>query len=680
MYRSTLASCLTDFPPRRMRVPASFRLSTFANATSSQANPWFWRLPAIAVICLIAGVIGFVMFTLRQDQEEQRASLLSDVLWLEQNLRFQFERNEELLGRLAQDLLQPGAVDEAALMRARQTISKDTAISQLIWFDAAQKPRGELPPRERAHSAQQQAAIASALQRARAFAKAAYCQVSNDANDMGGPVLCVAVPSYDGTQLRGFVVGIYPLQRLLSTQVAWWFSERYRLTVNDQRGHEIVSKSKVVALHPALSYEVAFDPPGNGLMLHVDTYSNGPRIVPLLFVGAVILFGVTLLWSLWMLLRHTARRHAAEQALQREYQFRRAMEDSLHTGLRARDLEGRTTYVNRAFCEMVGWSAEELIGMSSPMQYWVPEEIEATSEMHKRVLAGEISHQGFELRFRRRNGEIFDALIYEAPLMDADGTHFGWMASVLDITDRKRAEELARMQQERLEATVRLVTMGEMASTLAHELNQPLAAIWSYASGCVTGLENGMPHAQLGEAMQKVAHQSQRAGNIIRRIQNFVRRSEPRQDQVELTRVVSEAAALLESSARKRHVRITLAFPHELPGVAGDATLLEQVVVNLMRNGMDAMNDTPEGERQLRVSVSSNAEVMEVCVTDRGSGISVESAEKLYTPFFTTKSEGMGMGLNICRSIIEWHRGRLWFEPNPGGGTQFRFTLPRENP
>ncbi|MDB5887565.1 MAG: dctS [Rhodocyclales bacterium] len=615
------------------------------------------------------------MLTLRQDQEEQRSTLLSDVLWLEQNLRFQFERNEELIGRLAPDLLQSSVVDEIALTRARQAIGRDTAISQLLWFDAGQQLLGELPPRETQHATQQLAALASALQRARAFAKPAYCPVANDGGDT---VLCVAVPSYEGTRLRGFVVVIYPLQRLLGSQVAWWFSERYRLTVKDQQGNEIASKSKVAALHPALSYEIAFDPPGNGLMLHVDTYSNGPRIVPLLFAGAVILFAAALLWSLWMLQRHTRRRHEVEQALQREYQFRRAMEDSLHTGLRARDLEGRTIYVNRAFCEMVGWSAEELIGMSSPMQYWLPEEIELTNEMHKRVLAGEVSHQGFELRFRRRNGEIFDALIYEAPLIDADGMHFGWMASVLDITDRKRAEEVARTQEERLQSTARLVTTGELASTLAHELNQPLAAIWSYASGCIAGLENGMPHDQLSAAMQKIAHQSQRAGNTIRRIQNFVRRSEPRQEQVELARVVSEAAALLESSARKRHVRITLAFSHGLPAVAGDATLLEQVVVNLMRNGMDAMSDIAADERQLRVSITSNADVMEVSVADRGSGIAPESEEKLYTPFFTTKSEGMGMGLNICRSIIEWHRGRLWFEPNPGGGTLFRFTLPRE--
>jgi two-component system sensor histidine kinase DctS len=644
------------------------------HSPQTQPSPWFWRLPAIAVICLIAGVIGFVTLTLRQDQQEQRSALLSDVLWLEQNLRFQFERNEELLGRLSQDLLQSVPPGNEALARARQVIGKDTGLSQLIWYNARQAPIGEMPPQISGHSTEQRSAIAEALQRARAFAKAEYCQVANDADS---PMLCVAVPSYEGTQLRGFVVGVYPLQRLLGNQVAWWFSERYRLTIKDQQGREIASKSKVAALHPALSYEMAFDPPGNGLMLHVDTYNNGPRIVPLLFAGAVILFATALLWSLWMLLRHTRRRHAAEQALQREYQFRRAMEDSLHTGLRARDLEGRTTYVNRAFCEMVGWSAEDLIGVSSPMQYWIPEELETTSEMHKRVLAGEASHQGFELRFKRRNGEIFDALIYEAPLMDANGKQLGWMASVLDITDRKRAEELARTQQERLQATARLVTTGELASTLAHELNQPLAAISSYASGCINGLQNGMPHEQLGEAMQKISHQSQRAGNIIRRIQNFVRRSEPRQEQVELARVVTEAAALLESSARKRRVRITLAFAHELPSVEGDSTLLEQVVVNLMRNGMDAMNDIDESDRQLRVSVSSNADVMEVCVADRGSGISAESNEKLYTPFFTTKSEGMGMGLNICRSVIEWHRGRLWFEPNPGGGTLFRFTLPR---
>ena len=167
---------------------------------------------------------------------------------------------------------------------------------------------------------------------------------------------------------------------------------------------------------------------------------------------------------------------AAEAALRNEHAFRKAMEDSVQAGLRARDLEGRITYVNPAFCAMVGWSAEELTGRMPPMPYWVDEEMEATRALHDRILAGEGPRRGFEVPFRRRNGEMFPVLIHEAPLIDANGRQTGWMSSVIDISDQKRAEELARQQQERLQSTARLITMGEMASSLAHELNQPLAA------------------------------------------------------------------------------------------------------------------------------------------------------------------------------------------------------------
>lgn len=639
-------------------------------------RPWFWWLSVAAALCLIAGVIGFVQLTLRNDRQDQRSAMISDVLWLEQNLRFQFERNEELLGRLAPDLVQRGTPDPAGLARLKQVLGMDTAFSEVLWFDDKGRGLGAMPPREVPRSEEPRSAIASAIQRARAFAKPAYCPLVRDASEM---VFCVAVPSFDGTRLQGFVIGIYPVQRVLTSQVPWWFSERYRLTLNDQTGQMVASKSLVTALQADLYYEMPFDPPGNGLMLRVDAYNKGDRTVPLVFVGAVSLIALALMWSMWLLVRHNRRRHLIELALQREYSFRRAMEDSLHTGLRARDLDGKTIYVNRAFCEMVGWEPEELLGKSAPMPYWLPEDYETNNDTHRRVLAGKASHQSIELRFRRKNGEIFDALIYEAPLMDEQGKHIGWMASIVDITERKRAEELARTQQERLQATARLVTTGELASMLAHELNQPLAAISTYASGCINGLQSDMPRGQLAEALQKISHQSQRAGNIIRRIQNFVRRSEPRVDKVDLGAVVREAAGLLESVAKRRKVKTTLELPIGLPAVQGDNTLLEQVVVNLMRNGMDAMQDTSPEKKQLHVRVAVYEQSMEVSVADKGSGISAESAERLFSPFFTTKEEGMGMGLNICRSIIEWHRGRLWFESRPEGGTVFRFTVPRED-
>jgi two-component system sensor histidine kinase DctS len=146
-----------------------------------------------------------------------------------------------------------------------------------------------------------------------------------------------------------------------------------------------------------------------------------------------------------------------------------------------------------------------------------------------RVLQGKAPHEGFEIRLMHKDGSRFDALIYEAPLIDADGRQTGWMGSIIDVTERKHAEELARQQQEKLQVTARLVTMGEMASTLAHELNQPLAAITSYNAGCLNKLESGnFTTAQLKEALGKLAVQAQRAGHIIRRVHDFVRKSEPK--------------------------------------------------------------------------------------------------------------------------------------------------------
>ena len=168
--------------------------------------------------------------------------------------------------------------------------------------------------------------------------------------------------------------------------------------------------------------------------------------------AALGVLAAAIVWSLWQLRRHMQRRQAAEQALSGEHAFRKAMEDSLKTGMRARDLNGRITYVNPAFCRMVGWSAEELVGMRPPMPYWAPEAIEHTRGVHQQILGGKAPPQGLEVRLMRRNGERFDALVIEAPLIDDRGRHIGWMGSVVDVTEQKRAQELARQQQERLQA------------------------------------------------------------------------------------------------------------------------------------------------------------------------------------------------------------------------------------
>src|ERR1035437_8760558 len=354
-----------------------------------------------------------------------------------------------------------------------------------------------------------------------------------------------------------------------------------------------------------------------------------------------------------------------------------AMEDSLTVGMRACDRQGHVTYANPAFCQMVGFSEEELINARPPMPYWAPEEMERAQAIHSAVIEGKASREGFEIRFMRKDGSRFDALIYEAPLVDADGQHTGWMASIVDVTARKRAEELARQQQEELQLASRLVTMGEMASTLAHELNQPLAAITSYNTGCLNKLESGdFTSNELRDALGKLGVQAQRAGRIIRRVHDFVRKSEPKLARCDLAEVIDDSIGLIESAAKLLNIRIVREIQDKRPELMADRVMLEQVLLNLMRNGVEAMSNVTPERRRLTISLKQVDDQMELRVVDRGSGISPDVQEKLFTPFFSTKSEGMGMGLNICRSIIEFHRGRLWVEDNPEGGTIFVIILP----
>ena len=251
------------------------------------------------------------------------------------------------------------------------------------------------------------------------------------------------------------------------------------------------------------------------------------------------------------------------------------------------------------------------------------------------------------------------------------------MGSLIDVTERKHADELARQQQERLQATARLVAMGEMASSLAHELNQPLAAIASYNAGCLNMLESGaVDSTELKLVLAKSADQAQRAGRIIRRIYEFVRRAEPKSEVCDVAEIVDEVLGLVEADARRQNVRIQRDPLGPLPLIQGDRVLIAQALLNLVRNAIESMRGCPTEQRLLSVAAVADADRIEICVADTGCGVSPEGTTRLFEPFYTTKAEGMGMGLNICRSVIEAHHGRLWHEPNPAGGSIFHAQFP----
>ena len=280
-------------------------------------------------------------------------------------------------------------------------------------------------------------------------------------------------------------------------------------------------------------------------------------------------------------------------------------------------------------------------------------------------------------------GESFDPLrkrwywVHSREIRWVDGRSV-LLRIATDVTERKQAEELSRQQQEKLQLTSRLITVGEMASTLAHELNQPLAAIANYTMGCVRRLRSGNWNvAELLGAMEKSSAQAERAGTIIQRARELVRRREPHRVPCDLNAVIVDLAAMIQLATENDHVRLVLDLDPNLPAVIADRVMIEQAILNLTRNATEAMRNTPVDQRELVIhSLRNQSQQIEIRIVDRGCGIPAALGENLFGLFFTTKPEGMGMGLNICRSIAEFHDGRLWASRNTGAGSTFHLALP----
>jgi two-component system sensor kinase FixL len=248
---------------------------------------------------------------------------------------------------------------------------------------------------------------------------------------------------------------------------------------------------------------------------------------------------------------------------------------------------------------------------------------------------------------------------------------------VLDLTETQAVERRMQEMQSELIHVSRLTSMGEMASALAHELNQPLSAIANYMKGSVRLLEAQNPDlSKISSALSEAGDQALRAGAIIRKLRDFITRGEAETRVEHLPRLIEEAGALAMVGAKEMGIRLRFDLSPNADLVVADKVQIQQVVLNLMRNSLDCMVSSPV--RNLTVATQlDDGDMVEVSVTDSGPGIDPDVASRLFQPFVTTKAEGMGVGLSICRTIIEAHGGKIWFEPGPGGGTSFRFTLRR---
>ena len=247
---------------------------------------------------------------------------------------------------------------------------------------------------------------------------------------------------------------------------------------------------------------------------------------------------------------------------------------------------------------------------------------------------------------------------------------------IRDLTERQKTESRLQELQSELVHISRLTAMGEMASTLAHELNQPLSAISNYLKGSRRLLEAQTDErsAMMRDALDKAAEQAIRAGQIIRRLRDFVARGESERRVENITKLVEEASALALVGAKDQAIRVRFRFDPSVELVLADKIQIQQVLLNLMRNAVEAMQDSRQAELLLAAAPADN-DMVRITVADTGSGIAPDVASQLFQPFVTTKQQGMGVGLSICRTIVESHGGQIWAEPNPGGGTVFHFTL-----
>jgi two-component system sensor histidine kinase DctS len=644
---------------------------------------WLFTLPGLGIVALVVVVFTLIWVLHRNDMEEQRETLIADVLWLEQDLRFRMEHDEEQLKQLALDLAEKPEENSLFRVRASYLLRNNPELRQILFLAPNQTLLQGLPSAILPGEGKNLAIMANlgrTFDQARRLGKPVSSEPYLLAPSQGQVLMMQPVFGTEG--FSGMVVGVLGLEALLRDAVPWWFAQKYQVRITDDSGTRYAAKSNVAGTaSEGLIYELLLDPPGRSTRLSVQANKGTENRLLRILAGIVVVLAGGIMFSLWVLKKQMQSRLKTEQALRAEHGFRKAMEDSLTVGMRARDLSGRVIYVNAAFCTMTGFSRQELVDHLPPMPYWAPEDMDEALARHREVLAGEASPDGFEITLMRKGGERFQALIFEAPLIDSEGRQMGWMASFVDITERKEAEELYRRQQEKLQFTSRLITMGEMASTLAHELNQPLSAISSYATGCVNRIEAGdATAAELKPPLAKLAAQAQRAGQIIRRIHDFVRRSEPRREPCDLNAIIEDALGLMEAETRKHGVRVITRLAPTLSPVSVDRVMVEQVAINLIRNGLDAMGDCAPHARLLNVETREEGQELILSVGDNGAGIQDDVAARLFAPFFSTKEEGMGMGLNICRSIAELHHGRLWFESATPQGTVFHLSLPLEMP
>jgi PAS domain S-box-containing protein len=339
------------------------------------------------------------------------------------------------------------------------------------------------------------------------------------------------------------------------------------------------------------------------------------------------------------------------------------------------DAQGNITYWSQTFIDYADATLEEIIGYGF-LEYIHPEDRDRVMTTWVGILQSGQPGES-ETRIRRADGQYRWFLWRVSPFFDSAGKLTQWFGINVDIENRKRAEEDLRQSQNELAHVTRMTTMGELAVSIAHEVNQPLMAVVTNAGACLRWLNADPPDiAMARQAVERIVRDGHRAGDIITSLRNLARKSAPRLDRLDLDQVIPVVLDLLQGEFARNGVVAKAQLGGDSIVIRGDSTQLQQVILNLVMNALEAMAGADVGARRLTVRAQARDGEAIVSVTDTGPGLGTEDPDRLFEAFFSTKAEGIGMGLSICRSIIEAHGGRIWAANNGTRGSVFSFSLP----
>jgi PAS domain S-box-containing protein len=341
------------------------------------------------------------------------------------------------------------------------------------------------------------------------------------------------------------------------------------------------------------------------------------------------------------------------------------------------DLNGCIEYINPAFSHKTGYKAEEVIGKTPRILKSGKTPVDHYKKMWELLAKGE-DWTG-EVLNKKKNGELFWEQVYVSPIRDSKKNITHYLSIQVDVSEKKRLKQQAQQHQAELAFMARLNTMGEMATGLAHELNQPLSAINTYADVAIRMLDSGISQPdKFREVIDGSREQAIRASEIIRHLRQLVKKQASEKSEVDLNELIQGVVGFLEGEIQKRNIDLQLHLHENLPRLVVDNIQIEQVLINLLRNALEVERPVSSTTHEITIRTAIiDDKIVQVAISDNGAGMTSEILNQIFNPFFSTKGKrGMGMGLSICRSIVESHDGRLWATSEPGQGSTFFFNLP----